>query len=212
MVAGLADQGSNRAFPVLQGGDPKKPLGTVPARYLEVISGKAAFESSGSGRRELAELIASPDNPTDGPSDRQSRMASSFRSRHRRDPRRFRPHGRGADASGIARPPRRGIHRGWLVDQTAHPPNRSEPDFSTVEHTRCGECAVRSGQPSAASLPRYAVWMLRRYAIRFWRCRDGWNGRCLDPASTRIGRRRQIIASSTSGSSMATVDAASTSR
>lgn len=63
VVAGLADQGSNRAFPVLQGGDPKKPLGTVPARYLEVISGKAAFESSGSGRRELAELIASPDNP-----------------------------------------------------------------------------------------------------------------------------------------------------
>ncbi|MDG1892940.1 MAG: DUF1553 domain-containing protein [Verrucomicrobiota bacterium] len=63
VVAGLADQGGNRGFPVLQGGDPKRPLGMVPPRYLEVIAGTSELGSNGSGRLELAELIASPDNP-----------------------------------------------------------------------------------------------------------------------------------------------------
>ncbi|NIP94672.1 MAG: DUF1553 domain-containing protein [Akkermansiaceae bacterium] len=63
VIAGLADQGTGRGFPVLKGGDPKKPGEVVPARYLEVITGTSAFETSGSGRRQLAELIATPDNP-----------------------------------------------------------------------------------------------------------------------------------------------------
>ncbi|MBM81302.1 MAG: hypothetical protein CMJ78_12025 [Planctomycetaceae bacterium] len=63
VVAGLADQASGRGFPVLQGGSPKKPGPIVPARYLEVLAGTAGFETSGSGRRQLAEQIASPNNP-----------------------------------------------------------------------------------------------------------------------------------------------------
>ncbi|MEM7395720.1 MAG: DUF1553 domain-containing protein, partial [Verrucomicrobiota bacterium] len=63
VVAGLADQPSGRGFPVLKGGDPKKPGPVVPARYLEVIGGGAPFDTTGSGRRELAERIASSDNP-----------------------------------------------------------------------------------------------------------------------------------------------------
>lgn len=63
VIAGLADQGSSRGFPVLAGGDPKKPGAVMPTRYLEVLSGAAAFETTGSGRLELAEQITSPDNP-----------------------------------------------------------------------------------------------------------------------------------------------------
>ncbi|MCP4194314.1 MAG: DUF1553 domain-containing protein [Planctomycetaceae bacterium] len=62
VVAGLADQESGRGFPVLIGGDPKKHGPIVPARYLEVISG-TAFETNGSGRLQLAERIASQNNP-----------------------------------------------------------------------------------------------------------------------------------------------------
>lgn len=63
VIAGLADQGSNRGFPVLTGGDPKKPGAVVPTRYIEVLSGSTAFETTGSGRLQLAEQIASPENP-----------------------------------------------------------------------------------------------------------------------------------------------------
>jgi hypothetical protein len=35
----------------------------VPPRYVEAISGTTAFDSPGSGRRELAERIADPENP-----------------------------------------------------------------------------------------------------------------------------------------------------
>ncbi len=63
VIAGLADHGSSRGFPVLLRGDTKRPGDIVPPRYLEVISGTQAFASPGSGRRQLAELIADPQNP-----------------------------------------------------------------------------------------------------------------------------------------------------
>ncbi|MCA9213120.1 MAG: PSD1 domain-containing protein [Planctomycetales bacterium] len=64
VIAGLADHGKGRAFPVLRSGDPLKPGITVPPRYLEAIADASQpFDSMGSGRRQLAELVASPTNP-----------------------------------------------------------------------------------------------------------------------------------------------------
>lgn len=64
VIAGLADQGNGKGFPVLQGGDPLRPMGIVPARYIEVIARNSpSFGSRGSGRRELAEVVASSENP-----------------------------------------------------------------------------------------------------------------------------------------------------
>ena len=64
VIAGLADQGNSDGFPVLYGGDPENPGPLVPARYIEVIAGDTQpFSAAGSGRRQLAELIAGPGNP-----------------------------------------------------------------------------------------------------------------------------------------------------
>ena len=64
VIAGLADQGNGKGFPVLKGGDPLQRMAVVPARYIEVIADTSQpFETRGSGRRELAELIASSSNP-----------------------------------------------------------------------------------------------------------------------------------------------------
>lgn len=64
VIAGLADQGNSQGFPVLEGGDPLKPGGVAAARYIEVIADASqSFDTRGSGRRELAELIASSGNP-----------------------------------------------------------------------------------------------------------------------------------------------------
>ncbi len=64
VVAGLADQGTANGFPVLQGGDASKPGVAVPPRYIEVIAGVSQPPATqGSGRRELAERIASSANP-----------------------------------------------------------------------------------------------------------------------------------------------------
>ena len=63
VVEGLADGGPGRDFPVLIGGDPKgfgKPASRLFLRYL---FGAKPIAVAGSGRRELAEVIASPDNP-----------------------------------------------------------------------------------------------------------------------------------------------------
>jgi hypothetical protein len=48
--------------PLLERGDHKRPKAPVPRGYLEVL-GKGPFRSSGSGRLELAEQIASAENP-----------------------------------------------------------------------------------------------------------------------------------------------------
>lgn len=64
VVAGLADHGTGRSFPVLKGGDPLSPGAVVPRRYIEVVSDDPqSFRPDGSGRLELAERIASSDNP-----------------------------------------------------------------------------------------------------------------------------------------------------
>lgn len=64
VVAGLADHGAGRSFPVLLGGELSRPGPVAPRRYLEVLSGPSPqFEPSGSGRRQLAEIIAGADNP-----------------------------------------------------------------------------------------------------------------------------------------------------
>ena len=48
--------------PLYVRGDHKKPAAAIPRRYLEVFDAKP-FATTGSGRLELAEKIASPDNP-----------------------------------------------------------------------------------------------------------------------------------------------------
>ncbi len=66
VVPGLGDFDDGFDQPVLEGGDFSRPGKTAPRRYLEVLDrGKGALAPAirGSGRRELAEAIASADNP-----------------------------------------------------------------------------------------------------------------------------------------------------
>ena len=61
---GMADLGAGYDFPVLPRGDASHPGKPVPRGFLQLISNSnGGFKVFGSGRRELAELIASPDNP-----------------------------------------------------------------------------------------------------------------------------------------------------
>ena len=61
---GMADLDAGYDFPVLPGGDAKHPGKSVPRGFLQLISkSEDGFKVSGSGRRELAELIAAPGNP-----------------------------------------------------------------------------------------------------------------------------------------------------
>lgn len=64
VIAGISDGGPGFEQPVFVRGDCAKPGNTVPRRYVEVLSkSRDSFRSPGSGRLELAELIASADNP-----------------------------------------------------------------------------------------------------------------------------------------------------
>jgi cytochrome c553 len=64
VIPGLADCGPGFEQPVFARGDWQRPGETVPRRYLEVLARPGErFVPSGSGRLELAERIASPDNP-----------------------------------------------------------------------------------------------------------------------------------------------------
>src|SRR4029078_9159030 len=64
VVPGIADCGPGFEQPVLVRGVCMKPGEKVARRYLEVLSRPGErFASAESGRRELAERIASPDNP-----------------------------------------------------------------------------------------------------------------------------------------------------
>jgi len=61
---GLADLDPGYNFPVLPAGDATNPGRMVERGFLELISGTdAGFGVAGSGRREMAELIASEKNP-----------------------------------------------------------------------------------------------------------------------------------------------------
>ena len=64
VIAGLSDHGRGHSFPVLRGGDPSDPLDEVPPGFIEVIVGSTQRDDArGSGRRELAEVIAGAGNP-----------------------------------------------------------------------------------------------------------------------------------------------------
>jgi hypothetical protein len=64
VVPGVADFGPGCEQPVFARGEWSKPGEPVPRRYLEVLSRPGdRFGPDGSGRRELAERIASADNP-----------------------------------------------------------------------------------------------------------------------------------------------------
>ena len=63
VVEGLADKGPGTDFPVLIGGNAKTYGEPAPRRFLKSILGEEPLATAGSGRRELAEIIASPENP-----------------------------------------------------------------------------------------------------------------------------------------------------
>jgi hypothetical protein len=64
IVPGIADAGGGFDAPVFLRGDYHKPGEVVPRRFLEVLQKPGqTFATQGSGRLELARLIASPDNP-----------------------------------------------------------------------------------------------------------------------------------------------------
>jgi len=61
---GLADLESGYDFPVLPAGDAEHPGKVVPRGFLQLVTGTAeGLKAFGSGRREIAEIIASPKNP-----------------------------------------------------------------------------------------------------------------------------------------------------
>jgi hypothetical protein len=61
---GVADLDPGYDFPVLPGGDASHPGKPVPRGFLQLITGtREGFKAFGSGRREIADLIASPSNP-----------------------------------------------------------------------------------------------------------------------------------------------------
>jgi hypothetical protein len=64
VIPGMADEGAAFVQPVLRRGDYTKPGETVAPGYAESLTpSEFRFNSGGSGRRELAEAIASADNP-----------------------------------------------------------------------------------------------------------------------------------------------------
>jgi len=63
VVPGLADCGPGFEQAILVRGDCMRPGEGVPRRFVEVLSNHEEFKPEGSGRRQLAEMIASPSNP-----------------------------------------------------------------------------------------------------------------------------------------------------
>ncbi len=63
VVDGLADWGDGRDFPVLVSGAADSFGNPAPRRFLSRLFGDEPLTKKGSGRRELAELIANQDNP-----------------------------------------------------------------------------------------------------------------------------------------------------
>jgi hypothetical protein len=62
VVPGLADHGSGFSQPVFNRGDCMRPGEKAPRRYVSVIA-STPFEPAGSGRLELAEVLAAKTNP-----------------------------------------------------------------------------------------------------------------------------------------------------
>ena len=64
MMPGMADEGAGFTQPVLSRGDYTKPGEAVERAYIRALTPAGwSLNPQGSGRRELAELIASPNNP-----------------------------------------------------------------------------------------------------------------------------------------------------
>ena len=64
VVYGMADLEPGRDYPILERGDPKKTGRIAPRGFLQLITKSPdGFEVEMSGRRELAEAIADPQNP-----------------------------------------------------------------------------------------------------------------------------------------------------
>ncbi len=64
VVPGMADCGPGLDQPLFTRGDHARPSEAIPRRYLEALSrAEERFAPAGSGRLELAESIARPDNP-----------------------------------------------------------------------------------------------------------------------------------------------------
>ncbi|MBI1356567.1 MAG: DUF1553 domain-containing protein [Acidobacteria bacterium] len=63
VVEGLEDAGAGQDFPVLIAGAADSPGKPAPRRFLSRLFGEGPLTQNGSGRRELAELIAAEDNP-----------------------------------------------------------------------------------------------------------------------------------------------------
>ncbi len=64
VAIGMGEGGPGIEQPILIRGDCERPGAAVPRRYLEVLShSRDAFANAGSGRLELAERIASAENP-----------------------------------------------------------------------------------------------------------------------------------------------------
>src|SRR5262249_53523714 len=60
---GARDKPNVADMPLYQRGEPSKPAAVVPRGFLQVVSARSKPITSGSGRRELADWIASPENP-----------------------------------------------------------------------------------------------------------------------------------------------------
>jgi hypothetical protein len=60
---GARDKATGGDMPLYQRGEPSKPADPVPRGYLQVVPVKGAPITAGSGRHELADWIASPENP-----------------------------------------------------------------------------------------------------------------------------------------------------
>ncbi len=63
VVDGMGDAGPGFDTPVLVTGDPHSPGAVAPRHFLSRIGQAGPLSTTGSGRRELAEIIASPANP-----------------------------------------------------------------------------------------------------------------------------------------------------
>ena len=64
VISAMGDIDTGYDAPLLEKGDAKRPGDPVPRGYLTLLKASgSAFQTSGSGRRKLAEVIASADNP-----------------------------------------------------------------------------------------------------------------------------------------------------
>ena len=62
-INSLADMGPGQDYPLLQNGNAREPGNLVPRRYLTLLTEAQPVKTNGSGRQELATLIASAKNP-----------------------------------------------------------------------------------------------------------------------------------------------------